>query len=613
VVFDRISGCCERLGATAPVRLHTLLADGADQVAATLALKRGWDLTSPLPFGRVLNRAIVAGPRTLADARALLAGQSPVDRDVAAPAAEIFELERQARLFELADQDGRLSDLLLETLAHPEDFAGLSRFRFEIGQRFALASRLIVEQSDLVLAIWDGSSTAHVGGTGYTVCVALAQGVPVLRIDPAKPDELVLLHSAEALAASAGGGLVSDTELTDIVLHAVGMSTSDDAAIDPVNKEKWRAHSAMAHHAYRRTEALFGNTGLRDRFASVRQRYEPSAEIALGGGAPLLSAITALPGGDPKLADRLSESILARFAWADGVSTFLSDRYRSGMILNFLLGSLAIVGGILYLPLGFVERKWLFAAFELAVLLLVIVNTLWAQRDNVHGRWFETRRAAEYLRHSPLMLAAGVARPSGRWPIDKKSGWPELYARLAIREVGLPAASVGTDYLRHVLRALLDTHVLPQRDYHTEKARRLNRVHHALDRGSVWLFVAAVVSVGTYLGLAGLDEAGFMRSETLQSAAKWFTVLGVALPTAGGALAGIRYFADFERFAGISEVTAQRLGNIGERIELLQRAPDSGLDFGRVSQLVHAVDEIVFQEILSWQAVFSGKRISVSA
>ena len=46
------------LGPLAPTRLHTLLADGTDRLAARAALARGYELVAPLPFGRRLNRAI---------------------------------------------------------------------------------------------------------------------------------------------------------------------------------------------------------------------------------------------------------------------------------------------------------------------------------------------------------------------------------------------------------------------------------------------------------------------------------------------------------------------------------------------------------------------------
>jgi len=91
----------------------------------------------------------------------------------------------------------------------------------------------------------------------------------------------------------------------------------------------------------------------------------------------------------------------------------------------------------------------------------------------------------------------------------------------------------------------------------------------------------------------------------------FFTFLGVLLPTFGGAIAGIRYFGDFERFAAISEVTAEKLDAVHGRIRLLLSGPDCALAYGRAADLAHAADDIVVAEIEAWQAVFGGKHITV--
>ena len=92
---------------------------------------------------------------------------------------------------------------------------------------------------------------------------------------------------------------------------------------------------------------------------------------------------------------------------------------------------------------------------------------------------------------------------------------------------------------------------------------------------------------------------------------KLFTFLGVMFPTLGASIAGIRYFGDFERFAAISEVTAEKLDAVHLRIGLLLAAPDDALDYSAVAELVHTVDDIVVSEIENWQAVFGGKHITV--
>jgi hypothetical protein len=293
------------------------------------------------------------------------------------------------------------------------------------------------------------------------------------------------------------------------------------------------------------------------------------------------------------------------------VSAYLSDTYRGGMMASFLMSPLAIVGGLAWLAIDAPEWKWVFEIFEFALLCAIVAITLVGQKARWHGRWFETRRAAEYLRQGPMLLLLGAARPPGRWPRGAETSWPEWYARRALREVGLPAVAITPSYLRLALGALLDDHVTGQRDYHRGKAARLAAAHHHLDRLSEVLFTLAVAVVAIYLvveGAAALHLISHALPHAISNAATW---LAVALPTYGAAVAGIRYFGDFERFSAISQVSADKLDAVHARIRLLLAAPDAALDYGRVSELAHATDDIVVSEIENWQAVFGGKHVSV--
>jgi hypothetical protein len=209
------------------------------------------------------------------------------------------------------------------------------------------------------------------------------------------------------------------------------------------------------------------------------------------------------------------------------------------------------------------------------------------------------------------MLLLGVARPAGSWPQSADTGWPEDYVRSILREIGLPNAAIDQPTLRTALEKWIGTHVSTQRAYHVTKAARLDRIDHALERFSERLFLLAMLVVAIYLGGEVLAAIGAISAEAVRHASKLFTFLGVALPTLGGALAGVHYFADFGRFAAISESTANRLEAVERRIAALLAAPDDELDYGRVASIAHAVDEIVVSEIEHWQDVFGGKHISV--
>lgn len=591
----------------APVRLHSLLSEGVDQLAARGALAREWELVAPLPFGHNLNVAINSAPLTAEDALALIRGENVEDAAIQARAEAIRDLCLKARCFELAERDVLLARLFCSKLASPSDLVAAQAFSARCSARVALAGRILIEQSDLVIGVWDGVSRAFVGGTGHTISAALDHGTPVIWIDAGNPGRWRVLGAPEALASETGTGQAeNEVELRRIVQQALACDGDNGAAT--LVEERWKPRSSRLWTGYRRVEALFGEEGRPLR--SLAKAYEAPDAIATGSAAPMLAAARGLPGNDPRLIDRIERTVLPLFAWVDGISAWLSDSYRGGMTVSFLLSALAVVVGILYQPLAASDQKWTFATIEFLLLSLILLITWLGGKWRWHGRWFETRRVAEYLRHAPILLMLGVARAPGRWPKGGDVNWPELNARHILRGCGLPRMAMTSAYLRQGLQTLLLPHVVAQRDYHLEKARRLSAVHHNLDRLSTRLFQLAVASVAGYL-LLKLAALGLVPEHWPHSASYLFTFLGVALPTFGAAIAGIRYFGDFERFAAISEVTAAKLEGIRSRIALLLAAPDDRLDYARVSELVHATDDVVVSEIENWQAVFGGKHITV--
>jgi len=595
-----------------PVRLHTLLADGADQLAAESALARGWELVAPLPFGRRLNAAINARPATSADARALVQGSAADDPEVQARAQAILAFGGRARLFELADRDGAVTEAFLATLEAPYDRSQALLFTAQVSARVALAARVMIEQSDLLIALWDGVSRDLVGSVGHTIACALNHGCPVVWIDVRAPAAWRLLQAPEQFVALGPPTPIAarDAALDVIVRRAVAIGDDHDAAgARDLAAEAWKPRSHPLSHAYRRIEALFGGGGRP--FRGLRETYETPDEVEKGSGAELIGALRGLPGCDPTLAGAVENKVLRRFAWADGISARLSDVYRGGMTVSFLFSAAAVLSGVIYLPFVASDRKGPFALAEFLLLAAILVITALGQRRDWHGRWFETRRVAEYFRHSAILIALGVARAPGRWPRAADAVWPEAYARHGLREVGLPAVAVTPAYLRAALEDLLLPHVTRQRDYHAAKAHRLTQVHEGLDKLSGSAFVLAVFAVAIFLALDVAEAAALVPHDVLKNASKWFTLLGVALPMFGGAIAGLRYFGDFERFAAISKVTAEKLEAIEARIAILLAAPEAALDYAAASELAHEVDEVVVTEIERWQSVFGGKHITV--
>ncbi|HEY4071332.1 MAG TPA: hypothetical protein VGM04_07235, partial [Sphingomicrobium sp.] len=124
------------------MRFVSPVADGADQIAAELALELGWQLHAILPFSRDVYRASLANDS----------------------ARERFDslIERSACLLELpGDPDDSLD-------------------------AYIMTGRATVSHCDLLIAVWDGKPPRGRGGTGEVVQLALTRGTAIIHV-PLEP------------------------------------------------------------------------------------------------------------------------------------------------------------------------------------------------------------------------------------------------------------------------------------------------------------------------------------------------------------------------------------------------------------------------------------------
>ncbi len=124
------------------------LAEGADQLGASVALNLGYRLQSILPLAP-------ADYRTDFDAAGLAGFDALLD------SAEV--------IVEVAPQNGNRAD------------------------SYAAAGRTTIELSDILIALWDGEPARGVGGTAEVVSLALQEGIPVvhLTITPEEPGRIL--------------------------------------------------------------------------------------------------------------------------------------------------------------------------------------------------------------------------------------------------------------------------------------------------------------------------------------------------------------------------------------------------------------------------------------
>ena len=136
------------------MRLVTALANGADTVAAEAALAAGWRLDACLPFVR----------------------------------------DEYANDFAAGEQRERFGQLLDRASA---TFA-LTGDRDDADAAYEAVGRVLLDQVDVLLAVWDGDVGRGRGGTARVVADAIGRHIPVIHVDTEAGNTTVLLWSGLA-------------------------------------------------------------------------------------------------------------------------------------------------------------------------------------------------------------------------------------------------------------------------------------------------------------------------------------------------------------------------------------------------------------------------------
>jgi hypothetical protein len=551
----------EQIAAGQPdkMRLVTSLADGADSIAAEEALGLGWTLDAVLPLHREDYLRDFEDPTARADHETLLTR-----------AANIFELD---------------GDRSVE---------GGSAIAYE------RAGRVVLAQSDILIAVWDGGPVRGRGGAAQIVSEAVLAGIPVIHLHPAHAHPPRLLWDGleehdlgqQTVETVAVGDLSALGALVRGLLDAP-TDKGERAMLDGLGKPwKTRRNWALAY------PLLLAAMGVRrPRFSDWKTPDPAKAMPAILG--PCSGAALNASGFGARLRDVLAP----RFARADATATHIAQLFRSGYVTNFSFAALAVVLSLLGLALP-TALKPVLIILEFMVIATILIVTRAGRRAQWHRRWLDNRHLAERLRC--LSIAAQLGELELRSGAELRPGWVDWYARATARTLGLPSVRVDPAYLacvRDGLKSLIDGQIA----YLHNDAHRMHRLEHRLHNlGTVLFSMTALICVMLLLfkmvdkmmPLAALDVIAnpFLTATTIGSA---------ALPAIGAAIYGIRMQGDF---AGIAERSAA----LAHNLTVLRKVIDAdALSFDTLKRRVARATDLLTQDLASWLQTYHARPLTL--
>ena len=563
------------LDATPLLTAVSPLAEGADRLFAEEALRFGYRLNCVMPFHRDEFARDFAGPDSFED-DSVARFDAILAQAEAAGALACFEL------------DGR---------------------RERAHEAYGQAGRVVLNQSDLLIAIWDGGLTNAVGGTFDTIQQAIAFNVPTLWIDSRPPHAWTLLRE-EGDLESITGDTVSAPRPTpppgelarvigEVVRAELGLPGGQAASLEAYLAEtRPKRNWAMVWKLFR--DFLDGGR-IRPPALQVKD-FE--AQIRPGWpviGDPEADAV-------PPASSWINARVRPHYAWSDKLADLYADAHRSGFVASSLLAAGAVFTALLPVAAHFGRRASIATAVVEALILALLVGLpIRARARRWHEKWLEYRVLAELTRELRILIPLGGARPLPRTAAhlasygDPARSWMNWQARAIARDIGAPNVRVDRDYVSARCAELLDFlgTASPQQGqigFHHMNAHRMERIHQRLHRMSLILFAVTIVAVGSNWILR------FINPDRPERVSDWLILFSAFLPSLGAALASINNQGEFARLQRRANAMVQSLTALRGQIVDLAARPE-GPSLARVSELSAQLAEMMIDENTEWRIV----------
>ena len=557
--------------------LVSTLAEGTDHIVAEAALSRGFVLDAPLPF-------------------AVETYSSDFKLEMAKQAFEALRARARAVL-PLPGQRGAADD-------DPQ------QAQQKEGRSYEAAGLAVLSQSDLVLAVWDGGESHGRGGSTDMLNAAARLRLPIIHIDANGKDEPRILGGS-----SDGVWLTADTveDLTPIKLGKGLPKLIDDLVRPPISKPDQHKHLGlfewcmlMLHLRPLNTETDALRNFLVEGVRARNFRVEFPLLTAMVGARAVVStdyrpkSPQQLAGYLTKLAPPAStgapstENLIEAFGWADATGIFFAQVFRSAVVANFALASLAVV----LAAISVLREGWkpYLAGLEVMCIGLILFNTGATWRKGWHRRWFEARELAERLRAALPLWALGV-RPTTFF--GQEPTWTGWYARAIVRGQGLRHVAPAQDWVAEA-QSTLEGVLEDQCAYHGRSAEAMGKLERRLEDFGFVLFLASFVS--SLAALIGVVLLGWMTHEPVLVAS---TALSTGLPAVASAIFAIRVIGDYGGIARRSERTRAAL------TQLLSAMKEDMYDQRALRLCALAAAEAMLGDVASWRLATESRSLDI--
>ncbi len=423
-------------------------------------------------------------------------------------------------------------------------------------QAYRAAGEQVVDESDIVITVWDGEPARGIGGTADIVAYALRNDVPVYWIHANHPERppALLMNDEDGTE-----------QRTDVPTTAKLLAP--------------RYHQLCAYFR----DAAYSESD----YMSIYKREqgylaEKAAQLALVSEA-MQGAIR----------HRLPQHV-----YADHLALRHQSLHLRSTIAIIGFAALAVSAAAIHL-LAFPHAYWLIG-FEIAFMIGAAVLLRVSLRERWHEKWLYDRYLAERLRS--LMFREGLGHP----PTEPNSirellpfyegpaAWVDIVLRDESRSPIPSGASTNPTDVRGFLNSAW---IESQGGWHHRNVAKKERAHRNVHRTSFTLFTLTLLSAVLHWFHIGHENSAIY----LHGLPELIAILAVTLPAWGGALHGIAHLMDYSGIAQRSERMHLELGKLAYEMEHAE-------NMSTIGDIAKRADELMAMENLEWMMTLAHRK-----
>lgn len=341
------------------------------------------------------------------------------------------------------------------------------------------AGSVVLNQSDLLIVVWDGERKNQRGGTEETFDDAVERGVPVIWIDAHAPHHWrIVTQPIRKLGGIAHGqrAALKKSQALEELRHHVRKIL--ELSADRDSGESHGVHSG--HRSQSPVDAILTF------YAETQPRYSVAFWWKLfrdfvGDFKVTFPALRVQPYETAIAEDwqhkaalpvaAMIDKLRPFFAWSDQLADRYAHAYRSAFVMAFLAAAFAVAMALAPYALSLPEHsvgEIACTVGEFLSILLILFLVFRGRRGRWHQRWLDYRLLAEIVRHQRLIAHLGGERASPKIPEHLSSygnvgaSWMAWYARGVERSLRLPRVVVDPTYLQASLQDMEDQFGGPQ-------------------------------------------------------------------------------------------------------------------------------------------------------